>query len=354
MNRSVRRSLPTLLAAAFASGALVFGLTACGSSSSSSSTTSSDGTAKPVSVALDWTPNTNHIGLYVARNLGYYKDAGLNVKVIPYAETAPETLVARGKADFGFGYQAGIAYARASGLDVSQVFANIAKTQYAIGVQENDTSIKSPKDLDGKTYAGFGTPDEGPELKYVIKHDGGTGDFKTVTLNSSAYEAVYSDKADFTIPATTWEGIQAEQLGKPLRYFEFTDYGFPTQYSSAIESSDKYLEANGDTAKAFLAATQKGYQYAQDNPVEAGKILVEENPQTLKDPKLVQASAQVLADEGYYKGSSGSIGPVDAAIWNDYGNFLYSQKLLTGENGKPLTAKPDWTDYYTNDYLPGS
>ena len=332
----------TLIAAALSIAAV----SGCGSSQQSGSSST------PVSVALDWTPNTNHIGIFVAEQLGYYKDDGLNVKILPYANTAPETLVSRGKADFSVGNQAGIAYARASGQDVLQVMANIAKTQYAIGVQASNKALQSPKDLDGKTYAGFGTPDEGPELKYVIKADGGTGVFKTVTLNTTAYEAVYNNAADFTIAVTTWEGIQAELLGKPMRFFEFTDYGFPVQYSSVIESSNKYLEANPDTAKKFLAATQKGYQYAQDHPVEAAKLLVKANPQTIKDANLAEQSALMLARDGYYTGVDGKVGPVDAAIWNKYGNFLYSSKLLTGADGKPLTSEPSWNSFFTNDYLP--
>ncbi len=334
--------MTTLIAAAL----IAASLGGCGSSASDGSGST------PVSIALDWTPNTNHIGIFVADQLGYYKDEGLNVKILPYASTQPETLVSRGKADFGVGNQAGIAYARASGQDVLQVMANIAKTQYAIGVQASNKALQSPKDLDGKTYAGFGTPDEGPELKYVIKADGGTGVFKTITLNTTAYEAVYNGAADFTIAVTTWEGIQAELIGKPMRFFEFTDYGFPTQYSSVIESSNKYLKANPGTAKKFLAATQKGYQYAQENPVEAAELLVKANPQAIKDPKLAQQSALMLAGDGYYEGVDGKIGPVDAAIWKNYGSFLYSSKLLTGADGKPLASEPDWNGFFTNDYLP--
>jgi ABC-type nitrate/sulfonate/bicarbonate transport system substrate-binding protein len=119
-----------------------------------------------------------------------------------------------------------------------------------------------------------------------------------------------------------------------------------------IESSDKYLKANPDTAKKFLAATQKGYQYAQENPVEAAKLLVKANPQTIKDTKLAEQSAVMLAGDGYYEGLDGKIGPVDAAIWNKYGSFLYSSKLLTGDDGKPLASEPDWNSFFTNDYLP--
>ena len=171
-------------------------VSACGSDDDSSSAkataTAAAGAPKAtqtVSVALGWTPNTDYTGVYVADKLGYYAKAGIKLKIIPYASTAPETLISAGRADLGFSYQAGVAYARAAGQDVVGVFSPNAKNTYAIGVKADNAKVASPKDLSGKTYAGFGTPDEGPELSYVIKQDGGTGKFKNVTLNTSAYDA---------------------------------------------------------------------------------------------------------------------------------------------------------------------
>jgi ABC-type nitrate/sulfonate/bicarbonate transport system substrate-binding protein len=333
-------------------------VTACGSDDddNKATATAAAGAAAPkatqtVSVALGWTPNTDYTGVYVADKLGYYAKAGLKLKIIPYATTAPETLISAGRADFGFSYQAGVAYARAAGKDVVGVFSPNAKNTYAIGVKADNSEVTSPKDLSGKTYAGFGTPDEGPELSYVIKRDGGTGKFKNVTLNTSAYDAVYNGKADFTIPVTTWEGIEAKLVGKPLKYFTFEDYGFPTQYASLLASSDTWLTANADTAKAFLAATQKGYEYSAAHPAEGADILVKANQSVLKNPKLVTESEELLAKD-YRKDAQGRIGYQDPTVWKDYGGFLYKNGLLADGSGKKLKAEPDWTTYYTNDYLP--
>lgn len=349
LHRTLRRPLAAVLATVAA-----IGLSACGDADQPAADSgTSPATPTKVSLALDWTPNTNHIGVYVAEELGYYDRAGIDLKVLPYAETAPETLIASGKADFGFSYQAGIAYARAAGQDVRQIFANTQRGQYAIGVRD-DSNVQSPKDLDGKTYAGFGTPDEGPELKTVIQNDGGKGIFKTVALNTSAYEAVYNGRADFAISVQTWDGIEAKLSHKPVRYFKLTDYGFPEQYSTAIASSDAYLKANADVTKRFLAATQKGYSYAADKPAEAAKLLIKANPQTLKNTQLVNESAQVLADDGYLRAPGKAVGEISADVWDNYGAFLVKHKLLSGKDGKPLAAAPDWSEFFTNDYLPAS
>lgn len=323
-------------------------LAACGDDDAS---TAGGGERDEVRVALDWTPNTNHIGLFVAQARGYFAEERLDVTFLPYAETTPETLLDKGRAEFGVSYQAGVAYARAAGQDVQQVYATVQKNQYAIAVRE-DSGIQSPRQLDGKTYAGFGSPDEEPMLQAVIKADGGKGDFKTVALDTAVYEAVYGGRADFAISVQTWDGVEARLSDKPVRYLRPGDYGFPNQYSSAIASSGTWLKANPDVAKRFLKAVAKGYQYAADEPETAADLLIAENPSALKNRDLVVESAKKLANEGYLVAEGKPIGSIDEQVWEEYGGFLYENGLLTDANQKPVTAEPDWASYFTNDYLP--
>jgi ABC-type nitrate/sulfonate/bicarbonate transport system substrate-binding protein len=305
-----------------------------------------------VSLALSWTPNTDYTGVYVADKLGYYRQQGISLKIIPYSSTATEVLATNGAADFAFSYQAGVAYAHASGKDLVGVFAPDQKGTYAIGVRADRSDITSPKDLDGKTYAGFGTPDELPELRYVIKNAGGKGEFKSVTLDTSAYQAVYGDRADFAIPIVTWEGIEAKLANKPFKTFALTDYGFPDQYSVLIAASQKYLSSHDETARKFLAATQQGYAYAADHPREAAQILIDANPSTLTNPELVYESQDALVKGGYLPGAKGRVGIQDQTMWQAYGAFLYNNGLLVDGEGRKLSQEPKWNEYFTNAYLP--
>jgi ABC-type nitrate/sulfonate/bicarbonate transport system substrate-binding protein len=304
-----------------------------------------------VSVALDWTPNTNHTGIYVAQKLGYYKAAGIDVKILPYASTAPETLVGHGKADFGFSYSAGVAFARGAGADVISVFAVLQHTALEIGYRADRTDIKTPKDLDGKVYAGFGTPDEKPLLQTVIRNAGGQGTFRDVTLNTSAYDAVYRGKADFTLPLATWEVIQARLAGKPLKTFKLARYGVPPEYSALIASSTKFLRAKPAVARRFLAATTRGYRYAADHPRAAANILIAANKQVLTRPQLVYESADLMA-KSYYEDARGRVGTQTLGTWRGYVHFLFASGVLTDGDGKVLTSAPDYASYFTNAYLP--
>lgn len=308
--------------------------------------------AKTVNMALDWTPNTNHVGLYVAQEKGFFKDAGLTVNILPYTDTGAATLVSNGLADFGI---AGVGFysQRAAGADVKAVYAVVQSDTGRLVTEANRTDIKSPKDLDGKTYGGFGSAWENALVGSIIKNDGGKGDFKTVTLGTSAYEAMGNKSVDFTLEILTWEGVQAELAGEKLQAFKYSDYGIPDQYTTLIVSSEKYLKANPDTAKAFLAAVQKGYAYAVDHPDEAAKIIIAANPDVLTDPALVNASMKMLVDGHFLRSADGVIGTMDPAKSAGIGQYLFKSGLLVDENGKVLTTQPDFASYSTNDYLPG-
>jgi ABC-type nitrate/sulfonate/bicarbonate transport system substrate-binding protein len=345
MRRSRRRArIAAVLAAIALIGAAAAG---CGSSSSGSPTPAT------VSVALDWVPNTNHTGIFVAQALGYYRQNGINVQILPYGTTAPETLVAADRADFGISYEAGTIFARAAGEDDVAVFAILQHDALQVGVRANNTSITTPKDLDGKIYAGFGTPDEGPTLKYVIRRAGGTGKFTTVDLNTSAYDAVWSGHADFTLSYMTWEAIQGQLAGKPFKPgFALSQLGLPDNYSTLIISSNKFLASHPDVARRFLAATQRGYEYAAAHPLQAARILITADPNGLgSQTTLVDESAKLLA-RSYYLDAAGVAGSQTTAEWAGYGNLLFNAGALADANGARVATRPDWSTYYTNAYLP--
>ncbi len=305
-----------------------------------------------VRFALDWTPNTDHTGLYVAQSKGWYRDAAIELKVLPYGALPPEGLMDAGQADCGISFQDSLTFAVAGGARIRSVMAILQHTASAIAVLA-DSGITRPRQLDGKTYAGFGYANEIPTLKAVIKADGGTGTFKTVQADSTAYEALYEHKADFTIPFLAWEGVEAAERGIKLRTFAFTDYGFPDFYQVVLACSTDFLARQPDVARRFLAATQRGFAFAASDPVEAAGILVAQNPGVFDaNPKLPVDSAKFMASGGYLVDASGQVGRQTLEKWTAYSKFLYDQGLLTDPDGKPLKAPPDYASLFTNEFLP--
>lgn len=306
---------------------------------------------KPVKVALDWTPNTNHVGLYIAQAKGYFKDAGLDVTILPYGDTSAGTLVSNHVADFGV---AGVGFysQRAAGADLKAVYAIVQSETGRLVVDGGRSDIDSPKNLDGLTYGGFGSAWENTLLSSVIKNAGGKGEFKSVTLGTSAYEALANKSVDFTLEIKTWEGVKAELAGVKLKEFKYSDYGVPEQYTTLLVSSDEYLKANGDTAKAFLAAATKGYAFASEHPEEASGLLIQANPDVLTDAALVKASLKLLAEGNYLQAADGTIGKFDPAKFSAVGNYLVQNGILVDQDSKKITVAPDFSTYFTNSYLP--
>ena len=122
-----------------------------------------------VRLALDWTPNTNHTGFFVAAANGWYEDAGVDLQILPYASTTPEALIAAGQAECGISFQDALTFAAAAGAPVVSVMAILQHTAQEIAVLAS-SDITRPRDLDGRTYAGFGYPNEEPTLR--VGHQG--------------------------------------------------------------------------------------------------------------------------------------------------------------------------------------
>jgi ABC-type nitrate/sulfonate/bicarbonate transport system substrate-binding protein len=350
--------------------AVTLALAACGSSgatgspspsataappSAATSPTAQPATAAPstpVRLALDWTPNTNHLGFYVAQAEGWYADAGIELDVLPYGGTAPEAILAAHQAECGISFQDALTFAVAAGAPIVSTMAILQHTAQDIAVLAS-SDITRPRELDGRTYAGFGYPNEVPTLQAVIRADGGKGDFDTVTLETAAYEALYAKRADFVISFSAWEGVEAAQRGIGLRTFEFADYGFPDFYQVVLACDADWLARDPATAKAFIGATARGLAFAAGNPADAADMLISQNPGVFDaNPELPRASAQYMADKGLLIDEAGKVGTQTLAKWEGYSGFLYDQGLLTDASGAPLTAPPDYGALYTNEYLP--
>jgi ABC-type nitrate/sulfonate/bicarbonate transport system substrate-binding protein len=305
-----------------------------------------------VRLALDWTPNTNHLGFFVAREKGWYAAAGVTLDVLPYGGTAPEAIIAAHQAECGISFQDSMTFAAAAGAPIVSVMAILQHTAQDIAVLAG-SDIGRPKDLDGKTYAGFGYPNEVPTLQSVIRADGGTGTFDVVTLDTAAYEALYAKRADFVITFAAWEGIEASLRGIGLRTFRFTDYGFPDFYQVVLACDLDWLARDPEAAKAFVGATVNGFGYAALHPDEAASILVSANPGVFDaNPDLPKASAAYLAQQGLFLDSHAGVGSQTLETWSGYSGFLYEQGLLVDAQGAKLTSPPDYATLFTTRFLP--
>ena len=304
-----------------------------------------------LSVALDWTPNTNHVGLYVAQAEGYFAETGLDVEILPYTDTSSGTLVASGVAEFGILSAVGFYTQRAAGADLTAVLAVVQHETGRLVFNGDRTEIQRPADLDGMIYAGFGSDWEAALISTIIRTDGGEGVFDTVTLGTSAYEALANGSVDFTLEVSTWEGVNSVLLDRPQRAFRYSDYGVPDQHTTYLGGNSVWLAENPDTARAFVQAVQRGYAFAADNPDAAADILIEATSGMLNNDALVRASMQALIDGGYLRDPGEPVGLIDEGMVRAIGSFLYQAGILRDGDGTVLAEEPDAADWVTNEFL---
>ncbi|WP_273691941.1 ABC transporter substrate-binding protein [Ketogulonicigenium vulgare] len=303
----------------------------------------------PVTIALDWTLNTNHIGLVVARARGFYADAGLAVDILPYSDTSSAALLAAGAADFGYLTALGFISARAGGADLVALWATMQHETGQLVYNSDNAAITRPADLSGKTYAGFGSAWEAALIGTMIRHDGGDPVWDTVTLGTGAYEALASGAVDFTLEVRTWEGVNSSLLGRNQSAFRYADYGIPDQQNGYIATRGAVLADHPDLVAAFMRATQAGYTWAADHPEEASAILIAAGD--FPNPALVSGSMQAIVDGGYLRDADRPVGGIDADRFAQMARFLFDAEVLTGADGAALVWPGDISDWYDQDWM---
>lgn len=280
---------------------------------------------KKVTVALDWTPNTNHTGLYVAQEKGYFAENGLDVTIIQPSETAVLQLLAAGTAQFGIDFQESLTFARDKGIPVVSIGA-ILQHNTSVFAAPVDRGISTAKDFEGKNYGGWGMDMETATLKHMMEKAG--GDFSKLNIttigDTDFLTAAQMGSVDFAWIFEGWDGISAQLKGVELSYVPFADDPVFDYYTPIIVTSEDMISGSRETVKKFMDAVVKGYTFAAENPAESADILIKHAPEL--DAELVKASQAFLSPR--YIDDAESFGVQKAEVWDRYTQWLYDQGFI--------------------------
>lgn len=322
--------------------AMLFSFAACGGKK----TEKKD--LQKITLCLDWTPNTNHTGIYVALEKGYFKENGLDVEVVQPGESTSATLCAANKAQFAIEAQDTLASAFASDepLGVTAVAALLQHNTSGI-ISRKGEGMDRPKGLEGHTYSTWDIPTELAMIKQVVEKDGGDYSKVKIIPNTITDEAgaLKEKLTDAIWIYYGWSGVSAELSGLDFDYFSFKDMDPVFDYYTPILiGNNEFMQANPEATKALLKALKQGYEYAIANPEEAAKILVNgDTTGSLKDSlELVTASQKWLSTQ--YKAEVEQWGYIEPARWDGFYQWLWDNKLVE----KELPAGTG----FTNEYLP--
>ena len=281
---------------------------------------------KQLKIALDWTPNINHIGFFVAQEKGFYKNHNLQVEITDpstdnYAIT-PAKKVELGDADFALcPTESLISYrTKSNPFDLMGVAAIFKEDVSAIVTKSS--IAKSPKELDGKSYASYKARYEDEIVKQMIKNDGGQGELQiTYPEKLGIWNTLLSGDADSTWIFLNWEGV--ESSNEELSYFKMKDHNVPYSYSPVIAVSQTRMDNELDVYKSFIRATRQGYIDAQNNRKEAIEIL--SKYLTEKDKNIDLKKALDVSCDHF--GSPDEWGQMDESEVNIFLNWIYENNL---------------------------
>ncbi|MFY3791340.1 ABC transporter substrate-binding protein [Ureibacillus sp. MALMAid1270] len=321
----------------------VFALVGCQSKSNDSDTSANDTNKelKKVSVVLDWTPNTNHTGLYVAKEKGFFEEQGLDVEIIMPGDAGADQLVASGNADFGVSYQEGITLARTQGVPIVSLAAIIQHNTSGFA-SPADLNITSPKDFEGKTYGGWGSPIEQAVLQTLMTVDqADINKLDIVNAGNADFFTMKNQGIDFAWIYYAWTGIEAELRGEKINMIYLTDYTEKLDYyTPVLATNEDMISNNPDTVKAFVTAAAQGYQFAIENPEEAANILSVAVPEL--DSELVLESQKWLSSK--YQDDAPRWGEQKLEVWKNYADWMTEHGVLEDEF--------DPEKAFTNEFLP--
>ena len=318
--------------------AMLAGVAACGQSNNAGE--SGNGLNK-VMFMLSWAPDTNHIGVYVAKNKGYFKQAGLDVDIVAVAQAGAEQAVNNGVADFALSNLTNVGMYTTKGAKIKQVMQVQQKPSAIWCSLASNKDIKSPKDFDGKTFATFGSNESDAVIRRMIQTDGGKGTFDKVTVGTS-----------------TFQGVQADMYGPKLNCFTEPDYGVPGNADTiGIITSNKTISSNPTLVRKFVQATKKGYEYAYSHPDDAAAILVKEAPDANLKLDFVKKSMKTIVNGQYWgdpakiKDGSFVLGTNDFKGAQEYFDFLAEEDAYTDSHDKIIHEAPQAKDLATDEFI---
>jgi len=280
-----------------------------------------------ITVLLDWVPNTNHTGMYVAIEKGFYRQEGLEVSIIQPAEGGPAGLIAAGQGEFGISYQEQVTYARTSKEPLPVVaIAAIIQHNTSGFASPKEKGIEHPRDFEGKKYGGWGSPAEEAMIKALMDND--QADFsktEIVTIGAIDFFAAVQEYVDYTWIYYGWDGVAAELKDFPINFIFLQDYASELDfYTPVIIAREQLLEKEPELVRRFLRATKKGYQYSIENPESAAQDLLKHAPEI--DREIAIASQTYLATQ--YQADAPFWGVMEAQRWEDYARWMYERELI--------------------------
>ena len=282
-----------------------------------------------IKLALDWYPNANHLGLFIAQQKSYFEEENLDVTM--YTPSDPSTVlqtVGAGQDEFGMSYQPDVLLARNEGVPVVSILGVVQHPLNSLMTLKS-SEITRPAQLAGKKVGYPGIPTNEPLLETMLKADGlgGLEDVELVNIGWNISESLIGEKVDGVVGAYwTHESINMENIGYPVNVMRMEEWGVPDYYELVLVTSEDYLAENEDVAERFVRAIKRGYAEAIGDPQAGVDVLVAENEGEI-DESIDRPGADLLVPM-WQLPSGGGFGTQEPERWNSFVQWMKDNGML--------------------------
>ncbi len=332
IHRRIRNLIATVAAAAVA-----LTLSACAPAASGDQLT----------IGLTYTPNIQFAPIYVAKELGYFDEAGVNVQLRHHGESEALFGALEGGSEH-LVYAAGDEILQGAAGGVPVVAVGTLYTEYpAVLIVPADSPIESAADLAGHSVGVPGPYGETWFALQALLTDAGL-DSDQVQIEHIGYTqqaALTSGKVDAVMGFRNNDAVQFEAAGFKVRTIAAVDPDAPQLVGPAIGASQSVLDSRGDDVSAALAAIQRGVEYTIEHPEEAVEIAAKYIPTLSSEDARQNALVTLQATNELMQPVAGQ--PLlhnDVETWQRMCEFMPAAKLISGEI--------DCAAAYRNDLLP--
>ncbi len=286
-----------------------------------------------IKVALDWTPNAIHAGLYLAQYNGWYKEAGLEVEFISpekdQYEVPPIEKLFRKQVSFAIAPSEVVIRSHQYGYKELVALATLLQgSPSAFGALKN-SGIDSLKKFKGKTYAALELPFE----KAIIHQLTGEDSTFVVPNKLDIYTLLFKKKVDFVWLFKNIEVVEASLKGLDLDLFSPEAAGIPYGPCTLLVSRQEFLADYSFLVKRFFEVTERAYKEVVDNPEQTAQILHTRGVEFFPDQELIRQT--IKASCPYYLDKKKRWGMMNDVQWTEYLLWLEEKEQIKSANFNP-------------------